>query len=97
MGNQFNLVSLISRKYILINLKDKIGNVKNIDILKGVFMQYEIPYSESSNFGFKLKKVINSIVNSLIDFKGVLGDCFYNFFFNLRLYEFNALQYKGAI
>lgn len=97
MGNQFDLVSLVLRKYILINLKEKIGNVKNINVLKGVFMQYEIPYSESSNLGFKLKKVINSIVNSLIDFKGLSGDCFYNFFFNLRSHEFNALQYKGAI
>ena len=97
MGNQFDLVSLVLRKYILINLKEKIGNVKNINVLKGVFMQYEIPYSESSNFGFKLKKVINSIVNSLIDFKGLSGDCFYNFFFNLRLYEINALQYKEAV
>lgn len=55
MVNQFTLVSLSLRKYILINLKEKIDNIIKS---KGVFMQYEIPYVLNTIFYRKFKKVV---------------------------------------
>ena len=55
MVNQFTLVSLSLREYILINLKEKIGK---IIISKGVFMQYEIPYVLNTIFYYRFKKVV---------------------------------------